>query len=343
MVETLPAEVYGQPDVYERERQLLFAREWLLLVHEAELPDPGDTRAMTLAGWPVFVRRGRDGALRAFHNVCRHRAGPLVWDDETRCDVLRCRYHGWLYDEEGRLQRAPHFGEPDPADDGSVALAPVRLETWNGLVFGCLDAEAAPVATALAPLDEAVKRHEVSSYRLHSTARHDIECDWKVYVENYLEGYHVPALHPTLRADIDWRTYRVEVHGDDSIVTHHSESARETGAEPSVYGGLWAWLAPNAALNVYREGMSLERIAPVGPARMRVEYSFLFREGASAAERDAALTMCAQVTDEDRRICESVQRNLSAGIYRTGPLSPRHENGVAAFQRWWRKRVGLGG
>ncbi len=204
-------------------------------------------------------------------------------------------------------------------------------------MFLNLDFEAAPLAGSVAPLDAAVEAVELASFRLHSRRSHPIACDWKVYVENYLEGYHVPALHPSLRAEIDWNTYRVEVHGDDGVVTHHTAASAEVNP---VYGGLWAWLAPNAAINVYRNGMSLERMAPAGPGAMTVEYSFLFRDDASNDERASALAMCEQVTEEDRRICEAVQRNLSAGIYDRGRLSPRHENGVAAFQRWWRKRAG---
>ncbi|MGH0035729.1 MAG: aromatic ring-hydroxylating oxygenase subunit alpha [Myxococcota bacterium] len=340
MTRSLPADVYGRPQVYERERRTLFAREWLLVAHEAEIPSPGDARALLLAGWPVFVRRGRDGALRAFHNVCRHRAGPLLWDDEERCETIRCRYHGWVYDDAGRLVRAPHFGEPGPDGASDIALAPIRLETWHGLVFLNLDPDAPGLDRLLAPLEEPVAALDLASFRLHSRASHPIACDWKVYVENYLEGYHVPALHPKLRAEIDWRSYRVEVHGDDGLVTHHTDSAASVAA--TVYGGLWAWLAPNAALNVYQGGMSLERMLPTGPDAMRVEYSFLFREHTPELERAAALAMCARVTEEDRQVCEAVQRNLAGGVYQSGPLSPRHENGVAAFQRWWRKRVGQG-
>jgi choline monooxygenase len=206
-------------------------------------------------------------------------------------------------------------------------------------VFLNLDPDAAPLGESVAPIDAEVEALGLDSFALHARRSRRIACDWKVYVENYLEGYHVPSLHPTLRAEIDWKTYRVEVHGADGVVTHHTEPA---GQADAVYGGLWAWLAPNAALNVYKSGMSLERMVPAGPTSMTVEYSFLFRDDASDADRAGALAMCERVTEEDRSICEAVQRNLGAGVYRSGPLSPRHENGVAAFQRWWRKRVGHG-
>lgn len=333
---SLPANAYGRPDVFERERRSIFAREWIAVAHEAEIPSAGDARAVDVAGWPVFVRRAKDGALRAFHNVCRHRAGPLLWTEDARCEPLRCRYHGWVYDDDGRLLNAPGFGEPGPAADSGIALASIQLEVWRGLVFVNLDPGASPLAPRLQPLEAAVAPLDLPAFRLHARERHAIACDWKVYVENYLEGYHVPWLHPTLRAEIDLESYRVEVHDADEIVTHHSRA--RPGTTP-VYGGLWAWLAPNLALNVYAGGMSLERMVPSHADRMTVEYSFLFREDASEDARREAMAMCERVTREDRAICEAVQRNLSAGVYQSGPLSPRHEQGVAAFQRWWRARM----
>jgi nitrite reductase/ring-hydroxylating ferredoxin subunit len=129
--ETLPARWYRDPAVLDAERRGIFGREWLLLGHEEELAEPGTTIAERLAGWPVFVRRGHDGELRAFHDVCRHRAGPLVGmpegDVAHKCRVprLRCRYHGWIYDEQGRLERAPDFGAAEAFDPGSLSLASV--------------------------------------------------------------------------------------------------------------------------------------------------------------------------------------------------------------------------
>ena len=336
--ETLPAAWYHDPAIYERERERVFAREWLLLGHESQLPEAGDALAETLAGWPVFLVRGEDGVVRGFHNVCRHRAGPLVWDGAERCRVLRCKYHGWVYDFDGRLRSAPDFGDAEGFDLSEIALEPIRVAAWRGLLFVNLDPAAPPLEVALAPFFRAAAQVPVEAARFHGTVHHALACNWKTYVENYLEGYHVPYLHPALHREIDVKGYRVEV-GDGFAL--HFAPPRPSVREP-VYEGFWAWLAPNAALNVYASGMSVERMLPTGPETMRIEYVFFFRDGseAGAAEREAALAMCARVTDEDRRICEAVQRNLRAGVYRAGRLSPRHENGVFAFQE--RMRAALG-
>jgi choline monooxygenase len=336
--ETLPAAWYHEPSCYARERERIFAREWLLVGHESQLPQAGDAMAETLAGWPVLLVRGADGEVRGFHNVCRHRAGPLLWDGSERCRVLRCKYHGWVYELDGRLRSAPDFGDAEDFDPARFSLHPLRVAAWRGLLFANLDPEARPLEAALAPFARAAAQVPLEAARLEARASHELACNWKTYVENYLEGYHVPYLHPALHSEIDVKGYRVEV-GDGYAL--HFAPPRPSVREP-VYEGFWAWLAPNAAINVYASGMSVERMLPTGPETMRIEYLFFFRAAgeSAAAEREAALAMCARVTDEDRRICEAVQRNLRAGVYRSGRLSPRHENGVFAFQE--RVRAALG-
>jgi choline monooxygenase len=334
---TLPARWYVDPDVFARERERVFAKEWLLFGCEAQLPAAGDALAEAVAGWPLFVVRAPNGTLRGFHNVCRHRAGPLVWEGSEHCRVLRCKYHGWVYDFDGRLRAAPDFGAAEDFDPDAIALAPVRVERWRGFVFVNLDPGAAPLEASLAPFARAAAGVDFESARFQGSASHALACNWKTYVENYLEGYHVPYLHPALHREVDAKGYRVEV--GDGFALHHAPPRPSVRAP--VYEGFWAWLAPNVAFNVYASGVSVERMVPTGPETLRLEYLFFFREGASEGEREAALSMCRQVTAEDQKICEAVQRNLRAGVYEAGRLSPRHENGVFAFQE--RIRAALGG
>jgi len=328
--ETLDASFYHAPEIFARERQAIFAREWILVAHESELPEPGQTFAECLAGFPIFVQRGRDGALRGFHNVCRHRAGPLVDDGPGRHNFLRCRYHGWTYEEDGRLKSPRDFGEAEGFDASRFSLFPIRAACARGFVFVNLDAGAPPLEAALGPFLEVARDAPFEASRFCTRVRHEIACNWKTYAENYLEGYHVPFLHPALSREVETRAYRVEPGA--GYVLHHVPT--RAGAENPVYQGFWAWVAPNLAFNVYGNGMSVERVLPNGPRSTIIEYLFFFRDlGESGrAAREAAFEMCRQVTGEDRIICEAVQRNLEAGIYTRGRLSPRHEAGVHAFQ-----------
>ena len=325
LLETLPADAYVSPP--DAERSTIFAGTWQLITHSSRLIGPGSTLATTLAGWPLLLVRGEDGALRTFHNVCRHRASPLVWDGESpTCKRLICPYHGWTYGLDGRLLRAPDFG----GDPGADSLFPIHTAEQRGLAFVFLGANPAPL-----PDLSAFDGLPTDTFRFDRLVRHELACDWKTYAENYLEGHHIPYLHPALAREVNVASYRVRV--GNGWVAHAAEVQGE-GAN----GGCWVWLWPNAAVNVYRAGMNLERVLPAGTGRCIVEYTYLFAEGTPQAERDASVEMSHRVTQEDRRMVEAVQGNLAAGVYRTGSLSPKHERGVEAFQRWWTEALSPG-
>jgi choline monooxygenase len=332
---TLPAAWYGADlTIWERERAAIFGREWLMIGRAEELPEPGNYLTETIAGWPVFVIRDRESELRAFHNVCRHRAGPILWDGKGQCDVLRCRYHGWVYDTSGNLRKTPEFGEGADFDKKDFGLFPVQIGIWRGLIFVNLDSSAQPLEQAMAAMSAETAAFEMEGYTFHSSAEHEMACNWKTYVDNYAEGYHVQAIHPGLDREIDAKQYQVIVKDRHAV---HQAPQRD-GAN---YAGLWLWRFPNLALNIYPTGMNIERMVPLGPNRTKLVYNFFFQDVSPAAEPTIAAAIEAghQVAREDIRICEAVQRNLNAGLYDTGRLSPRHENGVWYFQKLVREAL----
>lgn len=321
-VRTLDPSLYGQAEIFARERRGVFAKSWRLIGHENMLPEPGDFLTDDLAGWPVLAVRGSDGAVRAFHNVCPHRAGPLAEDPQGRCEgAITCRYHGWQFTFEGRLKSARDFGAAEGFDPREHGLSPVRLETWRGFLFVTLSKEAPAIREMMRPVDASWAEAPVQPFALRRS--HTLRCDWKVYVENYLEGYHIGAVHPVLAEELGGAEYRVSVEGELVV----QEAA---GVNDGPQAGVWGWLWPNLGVNVYRDGAMIERITPLGAGRTRLDYLFLAK-GGEAALGDA-LTASDRLTTEDARICEAVQANLSAGAYDRGVLSPRHEAGVAWFQ-----------
>jgi choline monooxygenase len=334
---TLPAAWYrADTAIWEKERRAIFGREWLMIGRAEELPEPGSYLTETIAGWPVFAIRNRDGELRAFHNVCRHRAGPILWDGKGQCDVLRCRYHGWVYDTSGHLRRTPEFGDAAGFDKTDFGLFPVQVGTWRGLVFVNLNADAPPLEQAMGAMSAETEAFDMEGYSFHSSAEHEIACNWKTYVDNYAEGYHVQAVHPGLDREIDAKQYRVIAK--DRHAVH--QAPQRNGAN---YSGLSLWRFPNLALNVYPTGMNIERMVPLGPDRTKLVYNFFFQDLSPAADQtnQAAIEAGHQVAREDIRICEAVQRNLNAGLYDTGRLSPRHENGVRHFQNLVREALAM--
>lgn len=324
MQATLPARLYDCPDAWARERSAVFGRAWLFLGHEAEAASPGDWIACDLAGHRLLALRGKDGVLRAFHNVCRHRAGPLVTGGQGHCEgELVCAYHGWRYALDGRLRSAVGFGATDRFDPREFGLLALRLETWRGLVFATLDQDAATLADMVAPLEILLAERGLFIAAPTLRRSHHLACDWKTYAENYLEGYHIGTVHPVLAGELGAAQYRIRVEGD--LVVQEA-----VGVNDGPQAGVWGWLWPNLGINIYRDGAMIERMTPVGPGRTRLDYLFL-NDGGEAA-LGGALEASDRLTAEDAAICEAVQANLSAGAYDRGVLSPRHEAAVAWFQ-----------
>jgi choline monooxygenase len=330
MTETLESALYRDPDTYALERERIFANSWQLLAHENELPKAGSYVAATVAGYPLLIVRGEDGKLRSFHNVCRHRAGPLAEDGAGDCGpALVCRYHGWRYNLDGRLASARDFGASPGFDARRFGLMEIACATWRGFVFINMGGDGISLESAIAPLER--RAREIISARPGRIVRtvHDVACNWKTYVENYLEGYHVPIVHPALHASLG-TAYEIEVDG--LLQFHHAEV--RPGAPVQ---GVWAWMWPCLGINVYTNGILMERMGPLGLARTRLDYLYVFHEGAEEDAIERAMAMSVTTTLEDVRICEAVQRNLDAGVYRTGVLSPKHERSVAWFQAEIRK------
>lgn len=331
---TAPSLWYRDASYWPLEQKTIFARSWLFAAHVSEVAAPNSWRAETLAGYPIVLVRDGGGVLRGFHNVCRHRAGPLTSGESGLCDgELRCRYHGWRYALDGRLKNARDFGPAGGFDPRAFSLFPLRVELWRGLIFVALSDDAPRFDEWVAPLDKRLGEADWSGLAVSLRRTHVLDCNWKTYVENYLEGYHVPDVHPGLDAEVIAAEYKAEMDGRAAI---HSVPMRDPSP---VYDGLWAWLWPNLGFNVYTSGLMIERMAPVGAARTRLEYLYLNPPGETVSE--ATLAMSDAVTAEDKWIVELVQENLNAGVYDTGRLSPRHEACVAAFQAMVREACGL--
>lgn len=316
---SLHSSYYTQESIFVREKKEIFHKEWIPVAHKSEFPSPISALERSIMGHSIVLLKEND-TLRAFRNICPHRAGPLLWPKEcTPIKALRCRYHGWRYDLNGKRSHSPDFGKKLSGYD----LSPIAIKEHNGLIFVALQEPIPPF-----DWDKTLNTHahDLSTFQFHSHARHDLHCNWKTYVENYLEGYHIPYLHPSLRSSITMSQYKIEVHGD--IITHQVPS---DPSSPTV--GFWAYLWPNTAINVYGSGMSIERILPIDTHHTQIHYIYLFAPGTSAQACEEAINMSREVTEEDIRICNILAQNLRTGTYQGGPLSEKHEQGVAYVQQ----------
>jgi choline monooxygenase len=336
---TPPASWYFDPAALERERERVFARTWQLAGYAEDLARSGDFLTTDIAREPVLVACGADGRRRAFSNVCRHRAGPVACGKGNRA-ALRCGYHGWTYGLDGGLLAAPETDGMLDFDPAAVRLPELRVAAFGPLVFVSLDRAVPPLDAVLGEIP--AETAALGLERLRFRRRHDyeVECNWKVYVENYLEGYHIPVVHPGLFREIDYGAYRVDTRRYHSR-QHAPVRAR---AQPSLYRrhleegrapeALYYWLFPNLMLNVYPDNVQVNVVLPRGPERTVVRFEWLVPDPARPGldeELDRSFAFSDEVQREDAAICAAVQQGLRSRLYDGGRLVARRENGVHHF------------
>ncbi|MGZ5445910.1 MAG: aromatic ring-hydroxylating oxygenase subunit alpha [Thermoanaerobaculia bacterium] len=327
---TLPSRFYFDADVLAEENRNVFGRTWQLAGNAAQVRENGQYFTTTIGDEPVLVVRGNDGVLRAMSNVCRHRAGPIARGEGKR-PVLQCGYHGWTYALDGRLAVTPEFDGVQDFDRASCVLPQFQVEIWNELVFVHLDPRAESLPAFLGELLDDMPPHDYRGFRLAHHKTWELDCNWKVYVDNYLEGYHIPIVHPGLFRELDYPNYRTDVKRNYSIqIAPTRKPERIRGDEDVRY----FWIFPNLMLNVYADNFSTNLILPLGPNRTATLFDWYFKDPESMKRQiDETVAFSDEIQIEDVDICEAVQRGLRSSTYDRGRFSPQRENGVHHFHR----------
>jgi phenylpropionate dioxygenase-like ring-hydroxylating dioxygenase large terminal subunit len=344
---TLPADAYLAPAVLARETDRIFARTWQLVARADELARVGDLKPATILDEPVLIAHGLDGQLRGFYNVCRHRAAQVVLSKGNRRS-LQCPYHGWTYGLDGRLQVAREMDGTENFDKADFGLVPIRVERWGPFIFANLDEQAPPLTEVLGriPQEVAAAGYDVERMQLVERRDYVIDCNWKVYVDNYLEGYHLPIAHPGLFKELDYDAYRVETfryyskqHAPIRELKPGEEPGRDRryirqpGSEESA---LYYWVFPNTMFNIYQDNMSSNLIIPLGVDKTLTVFEWFFAQpgtGPGWESMQQTIAFSDEIQQEDIALCEHVQRGLKSRSYDRGRFNPKRENGVYHFQR----------
>lgn len=349
---TLASRFYIDPSILELERSKIFRRTWQLvgtLSHacgelngaKRTIADPETFFTAELAGEPIVIVRDKQGTLRAFSNVCRHRAGPIAQGSGCK-NVLRCGYHGWTYTLDGRLIGTPDVEGVEFFDRSTMGMVPLRVDTWEQFIFVNFDAHAEPLATFLGEIPRQARGFQFDGLQMVERRDYVIDCNWKVYVDNYLEGYHIPIAHPGLMREIDYAGYRTETFRYYSqqfapIRAMKSEDTADRLYAPGKTGlqeALYFWVFPNLMVNIYPDNVSTNVILPISQDKTLTIFEWFFHDADSAATRERvrkAVEFSDQVQQEDIGLCESVQRGLRSSLYDRGRYSVRRENGVHHF------------
>jgi phenylpropionate dioxygenase-like ring-hydroxylating dioxygenase large terminal subunit len=337
---TIPAAWYTDPRLAELESRAVWARTWQAVGRADQIAQSGQYLTTELAGEPLLVARGADGVLRAFYNVCRHHATAVAWDAAGQASQFRCPYHGWTYGLDGALKGMTEFEGVAHFDRAANGLVPVRVESWENFVFINLDPEAPPLESEFASLVERVRPLGLGQLRFVERRTYAIACNWKVFVDNYLDGgYHVPHMHKALNSVLDYTHYTIENKGrctiQSSPVTVSADSEATAAATRGGDRAYYFWQYPNFMLNWYEGYLDTNLVLPDGVDRCTVIFDFYFGDTSPSRQeyiRDS-ISVSHRVQEEDIAICESVQRGLKSRAYGAGRLSVRRESGEHLFHR----------
>ena len=324
---SLHADAYVSPDWYSADLQAIIARTWQWVCHVEKLRKPGSYVTVHIAGMPIVVVRDRDDTLRAFYNVCKHRAHELL-SGEGRTTRIMCPYHAWTYKLDGELMIAPeteHLEEFTPSD---ICLDQVNVEEFCGFIFVNLDPEAKSLREVSGDLETEVRHWapDIDQLTFGHRLTYDIKSNWKNVVDNFLECYHCPTAHKDFCDLVDMDTYKVTTHGIYS--SHMADAGSSANSAYDVSNAtvrthaVW-WLWPTTCLMRYpgRSSMIVLNIIPAGPDRTLETYDFFLETpDPDPMELDAIRYLDEVLQVEDIGLVESVQRGMSTPAFSQGRI-----------------------
>jgi choline monooxygenase len=343
---TIPGSWYTDERIAALERRTVWSRTWQLVGRTAQVAAPGQYVTGEVAGEPILVVRGDDGVLRGFFNVCRHHAAAVMTEPCGQATRLRCPYHGWTYDLAGRLRGVPEFdGVRDFARE-TTGLVPLAVATWESFVFVHLDPDPPPLVEQLGELVAQVAPLGLTSLHFCERREYTLGCNWKVFVDNYLDGgYHVPHLHQGLSSILDHTEYTIENFARFCLQSSPIDASGGEAMTASVRKGhaLYYWIYPNLMLNWYDGYLDTNLVVPLAIDRTKVIFEFYFADLTREEVNRQSMAVSERIQDEDHAICESVQRGLGSRAYRAGRLSVRREAGENLFHKLLARDLRAGG
>ncbi|KAF7554871.1 hypothetical protein G7Z17_g2596 [Cylindrodendrum hubeiense] len=318
----LPSSWYREPAMYELERRAIFSKRWLLVTHRSRFIKSGDYVRYDEAGFSFFLCLDRQGNLNGFHNICRHRAFPVVTEEKGNVSILACKYHGWSYGLGGKLAKAPRFETMPSFDKEANGLFKVHTHIdARGFVWVNLEAADKPSIPWGADFEGSDTQTRLGDFNMEEfTFDHawDMKGDynWKTLVDNYNENYNV------------------EVTGGQIQHFVQDKPGHESGLNAAP-----TFLFPNASVTMTTKYFYLMRVVPTSPTTTSTQYEVYRHRGATDEEFKEIHDFFTQVETEDKGLCNAAQKNLNAGTYVSGDLHSSNEKGVLHFQKHLKETV----
>ena len=351
----LPPEVYTSEAWYEREMETIFRKRWLQVSREEEIPNPGDYVRIDIVGEPLIIIRGDDGVIRALSAVCRHRGAELL-TDRGNCKRIRCPYHLWTYSQSGELLAAPAMSKAVAFEKAEHNLATVRCETWAGFIFINFDDDAESLSEALHDLPERFKNYKLEDMRVIKKWENRFNANWKIWVENSREGYHVQSVHKpsydTFYPDAKLSKFvATGVPGAYAINTSDVETGLYVPRNKTLpfIEGLskadsqsthFMVFYPHLLMNMPPDRITFHQYFPEGPHWTRIITWCCFPKETIALENfekdfeEIYIPPMEMFINEDKSICEVVHKGIVGKLAKLGRFSPDEEKTVYEFSNY---------
>ncbi|WP_146344333.1 aromatic ring-hydroxylating oxygenase subunit alpha [Phaeobacter marinintestinus] len=324
---SLRAEAYTNPAWHDVDLQHIIARTWQWVCHVEKLREAGSYVTVEIAGQPIVIVRDRQGVLRAFYNVCKHRAHQLL-SGEGNTSRIMCPYHAWVYQLDGQLVRAPHTENLEGFEPNDICLDAVQVEEFCGFVYVNLDPNAAALVEVSGDLNTEIEHWapDIADLTFAHRLTYDIKSNWKNVVDNFLECYHCPTAHKDFCTLVDMDTYKVTTHGVYS--SHMADAGKGSNSAYDVSNAtvkthaVW-WLWPTTCIMRYpgRSSIIILNVIPVGPDRTLETYDFFLEDTTpDEAERESIRYLDEVLQTEDIAIVESVQKGMSTPAFDCGRI-----------------------
>lgn len=339
----LPAGRYVDPDFYALEMEHVWRKTWLLAGHESECPEPGSYKLFERLGESIIVRRGRDGRFGAFHNVCQHRGSSLVQQKHGRASRFVCPYHAWTYSADGELVKVPEERNFACLDKPALALAPVKCETWRGHIFINMDMDAKPLAEHLGSMPDYCTDFPFEKMALKRFVTIEIDCNWKVAYDNFIEIYHIATVHPAIMRWLEVKTFAITLlkNGHSCALTKRRNGNRiveDEARAPEGTDDIFRTHSfnlptfPNFTGGLDAGGYNWQVFWPNGPDKTIVDLPYYGPADVDDETYwDNLETESLRLFEEDRVLLPGVHRAIKTGRLKTIPLS-YHERAIYWYQ-----------
>lgn len=335
--ETIPSSWYCSKEIFDFELKAIFEKSWQYVCHKDQLKKKGDTIISNVSGNPILVVN--DDEFKAFYNVCKHRGGPIL-TEACNVKIFQCKYHGWTYKLDGSLRGVPRFNFVELFDKKDYGLKNINLSEWDGLIFIKLANDPISIDNYLNGIKGQIFPQILTNKIFYKRISYEIKCNWKVYVDNYLEGYHIPFVHPSLNNILDMNSYETKLFDNYSLqfspIVDNKTKYGAGGNEVFYY-----FIFPNIMLNILPGRLQVNIVEPIDENNCIVHFDYLYDEISTDEAKqkiEEDINYSDEVQKEDIMICEHVQIGLRSKAYDKGRFSVECEAGVHHFQTLLKKR-----